>query len=292
MVKADLGTYIVLALIFTAINSVGSIITQGPLMVGFHIFCMKKMMNRKAEFGDLFKGFNYFVPAIVASIIIALFTFAGALACLVGSLVVVADLQLHLSFHRGQTHGLLARHAGQPRGREKRLLRIHDVRPGADLVDLLGVLCCVVGVFVAMPVTVAAITVAYKNWSASSRERRTPFDVLAKVSLLAARLRPQWCSRACGASRRRTDHAFELCGFHWLTGRPCPFCGLTRAMFAIAKGHVAQAMHFNALSPLAAVMLLSLFWNGPGGVWRGRLWTVGLAAFAIYGVYRVVLPGS
>jgi uncharacterized membrane protein len=31
------------------------------------------------------------------------------------------------------------------------------------LVDLLGVLCCVVGIFVALPVTFAAITVAYKE---------------------------------------------------------------------------------------------------------------------------------
>jgi hypothetical protein len=29
------------------------------------------------------------------------------------------------------------------------------------LVDVLGLLCCVVGIFVAMPVTIAAITVAY-----------------------------------------------------------------------------------------------------------------------------------
>jgi hypothetical protein len=78
---------------------------------------------------------------------------------------------------------------------------------------------------------------------------------------------------------------FQLCGFHWLTGRPCPFCGLTRAMFALAKGHVAQAVHFNALSPLAAAMLLSLFWNSPI---RARLWTAGLAAFAVYGVYRLM----
>jgi len=88
------------------------------------------------------------------------------------------------------------------------------------------------------------------------------------------------------------DHSrFQICGFHWLTGRPCPFCGLTRAMFAIAKGHIAQAAHFNALSPLAAVMLLSLFWKGPfRSRLRDRLWTSGLAAFAIYGVYRIVSP--
>ena len=81
--------------------------------------------------------------------------------------------------------------------------------------------------------------------------------------------------------------AFHLCAFHWLTGRPCPLCGLTRAMFELAKGHWRAALGFNALSPLALAMLLALFWEIPG---RSRLWTAGLAAFALYGACRVVAP--
>jgi hypothetical protein len=80
---------------------------------------------------------------------------------------------------------------------------------------------------------------------------------------------------------------FQLCGFHWLTGRPCPFCGLTRAMFALAKGQWAGALRFNGLSPLALAMLFSLFWSGPI---RNRLWSAGLGAFAIYGLARVFFP--
>lgn len=79
----------------------------------------------------------------------------------------------------------------------------------------------------------------------------------------------------------------QLCGFHWLTGRPCPFCGLTRALFALGKGQWAGALRFNVLSPLAFAMLLSLFWSGPI---RNRLWTAGLAAFAVYGLARVFFP--
>jgi len=82
---------------------------------------------------------------------------------------------------------------------------------------------------------------------------------------------------------------FQLCGFHWLTGRPCPFCGLTRAMFALAKGQWAGALRFNVLSPLGFAMLFSLFWSGPV---RNRLWTGGLGAFAVYGIVRVFFPAS
>jgi hypothetical protein len=83
------------------------------------------------------------------------------------------------------------------------------------------------------------------------------------------------------------DPSVRLCGFHWLTGLPCPLCGMTRAMFALAKGHVLEALHFNALSPLGFAMVFSLFWNGRLRQW---LWSGGAAAFAIYGVCRIFAP--
>jgi hypothetical protein len=78
-----------------------------------------------------------------------------------------------------------------------------------------------------------------------------------------------------------------LCPFHWLTGIPCPLCGLTRGLFALAKGRGSEAIHFNALTPLALAMLLSLFWPS---AWRTQLWRSGLASFAVYGVYRITTP--
>ena len=76
---------------------------------------------------------------------------------------------------------------------------------------------------------------------------------------------------------------FRLCGYYWLTGHECPLCGLTRALFALAKGHWSSAIRLNALSPLGFAMLFSLFWKTPG---RGRLWAAGLACFAAYGIVR------
>ncbi|HLY18421.1 MAG TPA: DUF2752 domain-containing protein [Bryobacteraceae bacterium] len=83
-----------------------------------------------------------------------------------------------------------------------------------------------------------------------------------------------------------SEPAVRLCGFHYLTGRPCPFCGLTRAMFALAKGRLGEALRFNALSPLAFAMVFALFWNGR---LRGWLWAGGLRAFAVYGILRIFL---
>ena len=76
-----------------------------------------------------------------------------------------------------------------------------------------------------------------------------------------------------------------VCGFRWLTGHPCPLCGLTRAMFALAKGHVGEALHWHALSPLAALMLVGVVWNPPR---MARFWLPCAAAFGVYGVWRIV----
>jgi len=80
------------------------------------------------------------------------------------------------------------------------------------------------------------------------------------------------------------DPSLRLCGFHWLTGLDCPLCGLTRAMFSLAKGNWSEAIHFNALSPLGFAMLFALVFNTP---WLARLWTFGIAAFAVYGICRL-----
>jgi uncharacterized membrane protein len=163
IVKADLGNFILMALVLGALSSMVPLIIQGPLIVGFHIVCMKKILNRPTEFGDLFKGFNFFVPALVASLLIGLFSAVGLLLCIVGSLVVGAMYKFTYLFILDKRMdfwpAMQASHAVVKNdyfGFTMFLLLI-------GLVDLLGVLCCIVGVLVAMPVGFAAITVAYKE---------------------------------------------------------------------------------------------------------------------------------
>jgi hypothetical protein len=110
---------------------------------------------------------------------------------------------------------------------------------------------------------------------------RSPRSMLLRAAVGVSLLASLWYFET-------PNPAFRLCGFHWLTGHPCPLCGLTRAMFALAKGHWSEALGFNALSPLAFPMLAGLFWND--GPMRRRIWTCGIAAFAIYGVCRIFLP--
>jgi hypothetical protein len=85
-----------------------------------------------------------------------------------------------------------------------------------------------------------------------------------------------------------TPPEIPVCGFRWLTGRPCPLCGLTRALFALGKGDFRAAIHFHALSPLAAVMLIALVWDRSR--WT-RYWAPCALAFGVYGAWRIAAAG-
>jgi uncharacterized membrane protein len=161
LVQSDLGAFVLVGLVFMLLSGVPLI--QGPLTVGFHIFCIKKLNNRPAEFADLFAGFSYFVPALVASLLIAVFTGIGLLACLVGAIVVAAALHFTYVFIADKRMdfwpAMQASHAVVKNdyfGFTMFLIVLF-------LVNVLGAICCLVGLLISVPVSIAAVTVAYRD---------------------------------------------------------------------------------------------------------------------------------
>jgi hypothetical protein len=161
LVKNDLGNYILLAIVFSLLSGVPFI--AGALITGFHIFTMKKLLGRNAEFADLFKGFNFFVPTLVASLLIALFTFLGTLACLIPGLVVAAMYKFTYLFIADKRMDFWPAMEASHAIVKQDYFGFTMFLLASVLVNILGVLCCFVGIFVTIPITFAAITVAYQE---------------------------------------------------------------------------------------------------------------------------------
>jgi uncharacterized membrane protein len=163
MVKADLGNYVLIALVFVALNGLVPVILQGPLMAGFHIYCMKRLLGRPAEFADLFKGFNFFIPALVAMLVITLFTFAGSLLCVIPGLVVAAMYKFTYLFIVDKRMDFWPAMQASHNVVRNDYFGFTMFLLLMALVNLLGALCCIVGILVTIPVSMAAITVAYQE---------------------------------------------------------------------------------------------------------------------------------
>ena len=124
---------------------------------------MKKLFGRRAEFADLFTGFNFFIPSLVASLLISLLVGVGTLFCVIPGLVVAAMYKFVYLFILDKRMdfwpAMQASHAVVKNdyfGFTMFLLAMIGL-------DILGFLCLVVGIFIALPVTIAAITVAYRD---------------------------------------------------------------------------------------------------------------------------------
>jgi uncharacterized membrane protein len=163
MVKADMGTYVLLSLVFMFLNGAVPLILQGPLTAGFHISCIKKTLNRPAELADLFKGFNFFLPALVASLLISVFVLAGTLLCIIPGLVFAAMYKFTYLFIVDKRMDFWPAMQASHAVVKNDYFGFTIFMLAMVGINVLGALCCIVGLLVTIPVTFAAITVAYKE---------------------------------------------------------------------------------------------------------------------------------
>jgi uncharacterized membrane protein len=163
MVTADLGNFALLSLIFVLVNSVASIVTQGPLQTGMHLFCAKKLYGRRAELGDMFKGFDYFLPAFVAALLIGLFVFVGALLCVIPGLVVASMYKFTYLFILDKRMDFWPAMQASHDVVKNDYFGFTMFLIAMGCINILGFLCCIVGLLVTVPLSVAAITIAYQE---------------------------------------------------------------------------------------------------------------------------------
>jgi len=161
LVKADPGAYVLLALVYLVMSGIPFI--KGPLTAGFHIFCMKKLLGRRAEFADLFTGFNFFVPTLVAWLIIGLFVGAGVILCIIPGLVVAAACQFTYLFIVDKRMDFWPAIQSSHAVVKQDYFGFTMFLIALGLLNILGLICCLAGVLVTIPVTIAAVTVAYRE---------------------------------------------------------------------------------------------------------------------------------
>ncbi|HCO68648.1 MAG TPA: hypothetical protein DIT04_12945 [Dysgonomonas sp.] len=57
------------------------------------------------------------------------------------------------------------------------------------------------------------------------------------------------------------DEHFSACPFKFITGIPCPGCGMGRATLALFRGDIQQSLYYNILCiPLTIAVFIGLCW--------------------------------
>lgn len=163
LIKQDAMIWVLMTVVYIILNGMVPLILQGPLLAGMQIAVIRKLMTGRVDFADLFQGFNFFVPALVAGLLIAVFTFIGSLFCIIPGLVVAAMYKFSYLFIVDRKldfwPAMQASHAIV----KQDYLGFTLFLLAQVLINILGILCCIVGILVTIPLSYAAIVVAYRD---------------------------------------------------------------------------------------------------------------------------------
>ncbi len=169
VVKGDLGNFVLITLIAVALSLavsftvVGHFLIGGPLITGLFIATRRRVVEGRMDVGDLFAGFSLFLDSVLVCLLTTVFEIAGLVLCIFPFFIVAALYLFPFLFLADR------RLPFWDAMEASRKLAARDVPGYAMFVLLLvllnsvGLILAGVGVLITIPVTVAAITVAYSE---------------------------------------------------------------------------------------------------------------------------------
>ena len=201
LIKDDYWLFVAISLLAVLIGSVGPLgILMGPMMCGVYLALLRRMSGEPIEFSTLFKGFDYFVDGFVAALLhyipmmiiltpFYVFMFAGQIAMMASSrngepnpaaaigflsvfaigIPIMMILMIILSIGFAFAYPLIVGHRLSGANAVKvsfkagfaNFWRLLGLLLLNGLLGVVGVLFCYVGVIFILPVTFAALAVAY-----------------------------------------------------------------------------------------------------------------------------------
>ena len=88
--KKNVLTHVVCTLLVMVVAGISAGLLAGPMMVGYMRMIERETRGEAVQIGDVFRGFDDFVPAFVAGLISSLVVSLGFMLCFIPGLLVMA----------------------------------------------------------------------------------------------------------------------------------------------------------------------------------------------------------
>lgn len=169
MVTEDLGSFIILGLIYSVIIGVtsgtviGEFLVIGPLSVGFFFVIFEKIRGKDINIGDIAKGFNFFVAAVLSNILISIFTGIGFVFCIIPGIIIAALYLFAPAFIVEKKLDFWEAMEASRKLVKDHLFEMILFSIILGIINFVGALVCVVGLLFTIPLTFAAMAIAYDD---------------------------------------------------------------------------------------------------------------------------------
>ncbi len=167
LVMKDFGNFLLLSFVYIVLLTVAfstwiiGLILAGPLTAGFFHIILNRIRGKEFYIGDIAKGFEVFVAAVLADILISVFTGIGFLFLIIPGIIISAlylfafplIIEKKLDFWQAMetSRKIVTRN----------LFELSIFVLVLYILLFIGALLLLVGFFVALPVVLAAVAYAY-----------------------------------------------------------------------------------------------------------------------------------
>ncbi len=169
IVSEDLGHFVLMTLIALGLTAVagvtlvGSVIVTGPFLAGLFAAVKRRMLEGRSDLMDVFQGFNRFVDTLLLGLLIMLFSLIGLVLCIIPFFVVGAAYLFAFPFLIDRNLSFWEAMQSSRRVAGEEMMGYIAFFLLICLLNLVGLALAGVGVLVTIPVSIAAIAVAYRE---------------------------------------------------------------------------------------------------------------------------------
>ena len=154
--------YVVLVLVASS-TVVIKFILSGPLSVGIFYVIFNKMRGGEINIGDISKGFNFFVAAVLADILITVFVSVGFFFLIIPGIVISAPYMFAFPLILEKNMDFWEAMETSRKVVTKNIFELSVFMLVLYIFMIIGVLLLFVGFLVALPIVFVAIALAYKD---------------------------------------------------------------------------------------------------------------------------------
>jgi len=90
----DYWMFLIITFVGMVIGTAVPVVLYGPMVGGIYLCYLQKMRGKKADFATLFKGFDYFVESLIATLLVTLATIVLVAPCVVLFIVSIVSIAI------------------------------------------------------------------------------------------------------------------------------------------------------------------------------------------------------
>lgn len=176
LIESDLGFFFLLGFVYLGIITlvgstiVGWFVVEGPLRVGFFYILFRKLRGGPVDIGMIAKGFEFFMAAALSSVVITLFTGFGLIFCIIPGLILMTLYMFTAPFILTRNLDFWQAMEASRKVIKEHLFDFFMFMIIQGIIILIGALFCLIGIFIAVPLCLAATAVAFRDMVGGENE--------------------------------------------------------------------------------------------------------------------------